>query len=151
MADDETSAANSGNGNAKTRAARGGGASRSSARASGSAEEAMKKQIAELKREVSRLNRALSEQAEEVAETAEGWYHNAADRASDMYAGASGRATRAARQLRSQAHSVSETVQQNPGTFSTAVLLGGLFGVLVGLAIGRNSDPDPDWFRRWQR
>lgn len=150
MADDGTTAANSGNGNAKTSAARGRGSSRSGARASGS-EEAMKKQIAELKREVSRLNRALSEEAGEVAEAAHGWYQNAADRASGLYSGASDRATRAARQLRSQAHNVSETVQQNPRTFSTALALGGLVGVLIGLAIARNSAPDPDWFRRWQR
>lgn len=134
----------------------------------------MKKQIAELKREVNRLNRALSEQAEEAVEAAQGWYQGAAgrasdlyngaadrasdlysgasDRASDLYSGATERATRTARQLRGQAQSVSETVQQNPGTFSTAMLIGGLFGVLVGMAIGRSSsDPEPEWFRRWQR
>lgn len=151
MADDGPSAASSGNGNAKTGAARSRASSRSRAKASGMSEEAMKKQIAELKREVSRLNRALSEEAEEAAEAAHGWYQNAADRASGLYSGASDRATRTARQLRSQAHSVSETVHQNPGTFSTALALGGLVGVLIGLAIARNSAPDPDWFRRWQR
>ncbi|TPL00289.1 hypothetical protein FJ567_15105 [Mesorhizobium sp. B2-4-16] len=111
----------------------------------------MKKQIAELKREVSRLNRALSEQAEETAEAAHGWYRGAADRASTLYSGASDRASRAASQLRSQAHSVSETVQQNPGTFSTAMLIGGLVGLLAGMAISRNSDPEPDWLHRWHR
>ncbi|NUS19727.1 MAG: hypothetical protein HOQ25_08035 [Mesorhizobium sp.] len=122
----------------------------------------MKKQIAELKREVSRLKRALSDQAEEAAETAHGWYQGAADRASDLYSGASDRASnlysgasdrasRAARQLRTQAHSVSETVQQNPGTFSTAMLIGGLVGLLAGMAISRSSEPEPEWFRRWHR
>jgi ElaB/YqjD/DUF883 family membrane-anchored ribosome-binding protein len=122
----------------------------------------MKKQIAELKREVSRLNRALSEQAEEAAETAQGWYRSAADRASNLYSGASDRASnlytgatdrasRAASQLRTQAQSVSETVQQNPGTFSTAMLIGGLVGLLAGMAISRSSDPEPDWLRRWHR
>ncbi|TPJ76071.1 hypothetical protein FJ419_20130 [Mesorhizobium sp. B2-6-2] len=108
----------------------------------------MKKQIAELKREVNRLNRTLSEQA---AETAHGWYQGAADRASTLYSGASDRASRAASQLRSQAHSVSETVQQNPGTFSTAMLIGGLVGLLAGMAISRSSAAEPDWLHRWHR
>ncbi|UCI06287.1 hypothetical protein [Mesorhizobium sp. B1-1-8] len=123
-------------------------ASRGSARASGASEAAMKKQITELKREVSRLNRALSNQAEEAAGTAHGWYESAADRAHGLYDDASQRASRAARQLRSQAHSVSETVQQNPGTFSTAMVIGGLFGLLVGLTMARSSEPDRDWFRQ---
>ncbi|TPI14153.1 hypothetical protein FJW06_12465 [Mesorhizobium sp. B4-1-3] len=111
----------------------------------------MKKQIAELKRERNRLNRALAEQSENAAETAQGWYRSAADRASTLYSGASDRASRAASQLRTQAHSVSETVQQNPGTFSTAMLIGGVVGLLAGMAISRNSDPEPDWLRRWHR
>jgi hypothetical protein len=53
--------------------------------------------------------------------------------------------------LRTQAQSVSETVQQNPGTFSTAMLIGGLVGLLAGMAISRNADPEPDWLRRWHR
>ncbi|MDX8534308.1 hypothetical protein RFM41_24600 [Mesorhizobium sp. VK25A] len=157
MADNDTSTANSADGNAKTRAARSSSASRGSAasrgntRAAKASEDAMKKQIAELKREVNRLNRALSEQAEEAAGTAHGWYRSAADSASNLYSGASDRASRAASQLRTQAHSVSETVQQNPGTFSTAMLIGGLVGLLAGMAISRSSDPEPDWLRRWHR
>ncbi|MBZ9851716.1 hypothetical protein LB565_27380 [Mesorhizobium sp. CA14] len=162
MADNDTSTANSANGNAKTTAARSSSASRSSAsrgsaasrgntRTAKASEDAMRKQIAELKREVNRLNRALSEQAEEAAETAQGWYRSAADRASTLYSGASDRASRAASQLRTQAHSVSETVQQNPGTFSTAMLIGGLVGLLAGMAISRNADPEPDWLHRWHR
>ncbi|CDX20910.1 conserved hypothetical protein [Mesorhizobium plurifarium] len=157
MADNDTSTANSADGNPKTTAARSSSASRSSAasrgntRAAKASEDAMKKQIAELKREVNRLNRALAEQAEDAAETAQGWYRSAADRASSLYSGASDRASRAASQLRTQAHSVSETVQQNPGTFSTAMLIGGLVGLLAGMAISRNADPEPDWLRRWHR
>ncbi|WP_192257403.1 hypothetical protein [Mesorhizobium silamurunense] len=101
----------------------------------------------------------LSDQAEEAAQgwyqgaadRASGLYSGAADRASDLYTGATDRASRAARQLRSQAHSVSETVQHNPGTFSTAVALGGVVGVLFGLALAKSSQPDPDWFHRWHR
>ncbi|MDX8468889.1 hypothetical protein RFM26_24580 [Mesorhizobium sp. VK23B] len=148
MADNDigTAGRTSGNGKGTTSAARNRSAARRSA--SGTSEAAMKKQIAELKREVSRLNRMLSDQAEE---TAHGWYQSAADRASNLYSGATGRASRAARQLRSQAHSVSETVQHNPGTFSTAVALGGMVGVLVGLALAKSSQPEPDWFHRWHR
>ncbi|MDX8492261.1 hypothetical protein RFN29_11775 [Mesorhizobium sp. VK22B] len=150
MADNDIGTATraSGNGKGTTSAARSRSASRRSARSSNASEAEMKKQIAELKREVSRLNRMLSDQAEEAAH---GWYQSAADRASSLYSGASHGASRAAKQLRTQAHSVSETVQQNPGTISTAVAIGGLFGVLMGLTIARSSQPDPDWFRRWQR
>ena len=129
-------------------AARNRSAARRSTRASGASDAAMKKQIAGLKREVSRLNRMLSDQAEEMAH---GWYQSAADQASGLFSGASDRASRAARQLRSQAHSVSETVQRNPGTISTAVAIGGLFGVLIGLAVARSSQLEPDWFHRWHR
>ncbi|TIR89716.1 MAG: hypothetical protein E5X19_21180 [Mesorhizobium sp.] len=115
-----------------------------------------------MKREVSRLNRALADQAEEAASATQGWYQSAtdrasglysgaADRASEFYGGASDRASRAARQLRSQAQSVSETVQQNPGTVSTAMVLGGLVGLLIGMAMARNSDTDHDWARPWTR
>jgi ElaB/YqjD/DUF883 family membrane-anchored ribosome-binding protein len=143
-------------------ASRSGGGSRGSAASSRASEGAMKRQIAELKREVSRLNRALADKAEEQAEAASGWYEGAAERASNLYSGASSRASnlysgasdrasRAARQLRSQAQSVSETVQQNPGTFSTAMLIGGVVGLLAGMAISRTDDAEPDWLRRWHR
>ncbi|TIQ39543.1 MAG: hypothetical protein E5X49_27160 [Mesorhizobium sp.] len=153
MADNETGIANpaSGNGKGTTSAARNRGASRRGAQTSGASGAALKRQIAELKREVNRLNRMLSDQVEEAAEAGHGWFQSATDRASDLYSGASDRASRATRQLRSQAHSVSETVQQNPGTISTAVAIGGLFGVLIGLAIARGSQPEPDWFHRWHR
>ncbi|SFP35263.1 hypothetical protein SAMN03159463_04063 [Mesorhizobium sp. NFR06] len=152
MADNDTTTTNSVSGNGKGAAGRRANAARSSAargsaRSSRASEGAMKKQIADLKREVSRLNRALADQAEE----AQGWYQSATERASSLYSGASGRASRAARQLRSQAHSVSETVQQNPGTISTAFMFGGVVGVLIGMTIARQSAPDPDWFHRWRR
>jgi hypothetical protein len=99
------------------------------------AQETMKKQIAELRREITRINRTLSDRAEEVAEAAHGWYDSAADTAS-----------RATRQMRSQAQAVSDTVQENPGTISTALVLGGLLGVLLGIAIARSSESDHRWF-----
>ncbi|ESZ21650.1 hypothetical protein [Mesorhizobium sp. L48C026A00] len=99
-------------------------------KAANDAQEAMKKQIAELRREIA-INRTLSDRAEE----AQGWYESAAERAS-----------RAARQLRSQAHTVTETVQQNPGTISTAMMLGGVLGVLLGIVIAKSSEPERRWF-----
>jgi hypothetical protein len=45
-------------------------------KATNEAQEAMKKQIAELRREITKINRTLSDQAEE----AQGWYDGAADR-----------------------------------------------------------------------
>ncbi|RWE14096.1 MAG: hypothetical protein EOS23_02615 [Mesorhizobium sp.] len=100
-------------------------------KAANEAQEAMKKQIAELRREITKINRTLSDRAEQ----AEGWYDSAAERAS-----------RAARQLRSQAHTVTETVQQNPGTISSAMMLGGMLGVVLGIVIAKSSEPERRWF-----
>ena len=105
------------------------------AKASDDMQDAMKKQIAELRREIIKINRMLSEQAEEAAETAQGWYESAADKAS-----------RTTQQLRSQAQTVSDTVQQNPGTISSAMVLGGMLGVLLGIAIAKSSEPERRWF-----
>ena len=83
MADDESTTSGAANGSGtsatssarpRSAASRNAGASRSApsrgnTRSSKASEDAMKKQIAELKREVNRLNRALSDQAEEAAET----------------------------------------------------------------------------------
>ena len=97
-------------------------------------QEAMKKQIAELRREMNRISKTLSERAEDAAEQAGDWYDAASDRAS-----------RAARQLRTQAQSVSEVVQQNPGTVSSALVLGGIVGFMLGMLAGQaGSGP-----RRW--
>ena len=64
-------------------------------KASDDMQDAMKKQIAELRREITKINRTLSAQAEDAAETAQGWYESAADKAS-----------RATQNLRSQAQTV---------------------------------------------
>jgi len=96
------------------------------ARKTDDTKEALKKQITQLKREVTRLNKQLSEQAEELVEDAAGWYDTASERAS--------RATQA---LRSRAQTVSDTVRENPGTVSSAMLLGGAVGLLLGLVIGQ--------------
>jgi hypothetical protein len=99
------------------------------------AQEAMKKQIAELRREMNKIHKTLAERAEEAAEQASGWVESASDGAS-----------RAARQLRAKAQTVSGTVQENPGTVSTALALGGVLGFALGLLVGQSSHSHG---RRW--
>lgn len=96
-------------------------------------QEALEKQVAQMRREIGKINKVLAERAEdEVA----GWYSGASDRAAN--------ATQA---LRSQAQSVSETVKENPGTISTAMLVGGLIGFVLGFAIGQASgEKQRSWY-----
>lgn len=94
---------------------------------------ALQKQVAQLKREVARLNKRLVDESEEIAEEASSWY-----------GGASERASRATQALRSHAQSVSDTVRENPGTVSSAMLLGGVVGLLIGLLLGQSDNR-----RRW--
>ncbi|OWK18872.1 hypothetical protein AJ88_03040 [Mesorhizobium amorphae CCBAU 01583] len=99
------------------------------------AQEALEKQVAQLKREISKINRTLAERAEEAVEEANGWYDNAADRAS-----------RTAQALRSRAQSVTGVVHDNPGTVSSAFILGGAAGLLLGLALGASEPRRERWF-----
>ena len=103
------------------------------AKAEEDTKEALKKQVTQLKREVTRLNKQLTERVEDAVDDAGAWYDSASERAS--------RATQA---LRSRAHTVSETVKENPGTVSSAMLLGGAAGLLLGLVLGQG-----DSRRRW--
>jgi predicted nucleic acid-binding Zn-ribbon protein len=89
------------------------------------AQEALEKQVAQLKREINKINRTLADRAEEVVEEATGWYESAADSAS-----------RTSQALRNSASTVSGAVQDNPGTVSSAFILGGAVGLLLGLALG---------------
>lgn len=100
-------------------------------------EAALRKEIASLKRQMRRMTSQLAEQAEEVGETASGWYDNAADRAS--------RTTEA---LKTQAQTVSDTVRENPGTHSGALLLGGVVGLVVGLLLGQHDSRSNRWWER---
>ena len=99
-------------------------------------QEALEKQVAQLKREISKINRSLADRAEEAVEEATGWYDSAADRAG-----------RTAQALRTGAQSVSGVVQDNPGTVSTAFILGAALGLLLGLTLNHASGPSRDrWF-----
>ncbi|MHA6644522.1 hypothetical protein [Mesorhizobium sp. A623] len=98
-------------------------------------QDAMKKQIADLRREMNKINKTLAARAEDVAEQASGWYDSASDGAS-----------RAASQLRAKAQTVSETVQENPGTVSTALALGGAIGFVLGMLVAQSSGSSS---RRW--
>ena len=84
----------------------------------------------ELRREIARLKAAIAERAQDVVEGVEGLYDSAAEQAA-----------RAGQTLRAQAG----VVRDNPGTISSAFVLGGIVGVLLGLALS-SSEPAP---RRW--
>jgi hypothetical protein len=100
--------------------------------------EAMEKQIAQLRREIGKINRTLAEQAEAAGDEVGGWYASAADRAS-----------RAVSTLGNQARGVTGAVRENPGTVSTALLLGGVLGLIAGLLINQQDLGDRRWFDRW--
>jgi hypothetical protein len=97
--------------------------------------ETLEKQIAQMRRDITRLNRALAERAGEATEEAGGWLGNAAEQAS--------RATGA---LRTQAQAVTETVRENPGTVSSAMVLGGVIGFILGIMFSEATAPS---HRRW--
>ncbi|MER8389530.1 hypothetical protein NKG60_28545 [Mesorhizobium sp. M1428] len=99
------------------------------------AQEALEKQVAQLKREISKINRTLAERAEEAIEDAGGWYDNAAERAS-----------RTAQALRNRAQTVSGVVQENPGTVSSAFILGAAVGALLSLTLAATDQRRDRWF-----
>ncbi|MGO4642409.1 hypothetical protein AB4Z43_28610 [Mesorhizobium sp. 2RAF45] len=99
------------------------------------AQEALEKQVAQLKREINKINRSLSERAQDVVEEAAGWYDSATDRAG-----------RTAQALRTGAQSVSGAVQDNPGTVSTVFILGAALGLLLGLTLNASAPSRDRWF-----
>lgn len=102
-------------------------ADRSDDIAAGSADE-LTKEVANLKREISRLKDAFS------------------DRADDIVSGAS-RATQA---VRTQASAVSGAVRENPGTVSSAFVLGGIVGLLIGMALSGSEHSPKHWYDRYR-
>lgn len=103
-------------------------------------QKAFEKQISELRREIGKINKSISDRGSELLEEAK-------EAAGDSYQTASSRAARAARQLRVQAHSVSEVAKENPRTTTALLGMVGLLGFLVGVALARVSN-DPG--RRWR-
>ena len=89
----------------------------------------LEKQIAELKKEVTKLGKSLSARGEAI-------YEDLRDDAGDAYDAASKRARGAAKQVRQQAHAVSEVIRDNPGTAATVLSSAGLVGFLLGLVAG---------------
>lgn len=90
---------------------------------------AIEKQIGELKHEIARIDDMLAEQAGRVAKETSGWYNSA-----------SRRTAKVTRALGNRANSVSEAVKGNPGTVSSAMVLGVIAGFVVGMALGRMPD-----------
>ena len=89
----------------------------------------LEKQIETLKNEISDLRRTLTARGEEL-------YDDLRDEAEDVYEGVSRRARGAARVVSRQTHAVTDAIRENPGTAATVLSSAGLFGFLIGLAVG---------------
>jgi hypothetical protein len=100
-------------------------------------QDGLEKQVAQLKREIAKINKSLAARAGEAADQVNGWYDAASDRTS-----------KAAQSLRSQAHSVSDVVKDNPGTVSSAMLLGGLIGFALGVVFAQ-SEASGSRYKSW--
>lgn len=102
-------------------------------------QKAFDKQIAELRREIAKINRSISVRGGEMLD-------EATAAAGDAYQTASTRAARATRQLRTQAHSISEAAKEHPQTTTALLGIVGVLAFLLGVAIGRtSSDPARHW------
>jgi ElaB/YqjD/DUF883 family membrane-anchored ribosome-binding protein len=97
------------------------------------ADDDLKRQIVELKRELGNLRAAIAERTQDVIGGVEGIYDSAAEKAS--------RATQA---VRAQAG----VVRDNPGTVTSAFVLGGIIGLLLGMALGRSEPASRRWYER---
>ena len=85
----------------------------------------LQKQIEDLRSEVARMRNSVSALLGDVTERASNLYDTAADTA--IHVGGT---------VRSGVHSISETVQEKPVAISAAFVVGGLFGMLIGFALG---------------
>jgi hypothetical protein len=101
---------------------------------------ALEKQISELRKEITKINKSIAARSAEFMD-------NAGEQASELYDSASARASRTARQLRTQAQAVSDVARENPGTMGALIGAVGLLGFLAGLAVGQaTSETDRRWF-----
>ena len=90
----------------------------------------LEKQIADLKKEIGGLSKSLSQLGSEA-------YEDGKAAADDLIDKARGKARGAARQARSQADLVSDTMKENPGTFSALLSSAGFVGFVLGaVAVG---------------
>ena len=88
-------------------------------------QQALEKQIADMRSELKRLSKSLASQSGDLRERAE-----------DALDDASGRFRNAAQAVRERGQVVAETVRENPGTATTIYGTAGIIGILVGIAIG---------------
>ncbi|AMS44873.1 MULTISPECIES: hypothetical protein [Aminobacter] len=96
-------------------------------------QKSVEKQISELRKEIAKINKSLTDRSLDLVAEAR-------DTAHGVIEGASMRTSRAARQLRSQAQSVSEAARENPATTGAVIGLAGLVGFMIGFAIAKGSN-----------
>ncbi len=96
--------------------------------ASAAGDDELSREIANLKHEISRLRDAFAERRDDLV----------------------GGAQRATQAVRDQASAVGTAVRENPGTVSSAFVLGGIVGVLVGLALSQVERSPRSWYDRFQ-
>ncbi len=88
-------------------------------------QQALEKQIADMRGELKRLSRSLAAQSGEFRERAE-----------DAMDDVSGRLRNTAQAVRDRGQVVAETIRENPGTATTLFGTAGILGILIGVAIG---------------
>ncbi|WP_378948162.1 hypothetical protein [Mesorhizobium sp. ANAO-SY3R2] len=86
---------------------------------------AFEKQILELRKDITKISDSIAERSARLA--------------SEAIETASARASRAAKKLGAEAHTVSEIARENPGTTATALSAAALFGFIIGVAVGMAS------------
>lgn len=86
---------------------------------------ALEDQISELKKEMKSMSKSLASRASD-----------ALDDADDYIEDGKGRAARAARQVRDQAHAAVDVARENPGTTTAVLTTVGLMGFVVGVVFG---------------
>lgn len=97
------------------------------------------RQISELRKEVAKINKSISSRGAELLGDAQ-------DAAAEVYDHASERTSRAARRLRTEAHSVSEIARENPRATTAVLAMATFVGFMIGLAVAKASS---EASRRW--